>query len=276
MIVLQGIPLAERTLGELLPDTLTSSNCITIDKGKEVWDVAGMLVQYLESVTDSVVVKDGREPVGIVGGKEIISHLLKNSTPELFYEKRVEEIMEPRFVTITKRTKYKEMMSDWKRNGRAYAIISNGEGSHSAISAKKILEIGMRCKTDISVQDLSKKQNITFKKNDTFRSVISSMSNNKTRKILLENSDRYLNDRLIIERVTEKMSYLRGDDDFLNNFVNVEKLAEAKVISENLKIHEISDMMYNMEHPCIIYKDWIITPWDICNALSSPEITEYD
>ena len=67
----QNILISERTLGELLPDTLTYSLCIHIDKGTEVWVVAGMLVQYLESATDSVMVRDGdRNPIGIIGGKE--------------------------------------------------------------------------------------------------------------------------------------------------------------------------------------------------------------
>ncbi len=270
----QDVSLAERTLGELLPDTLRSSNCVHINKGKEIWDVAGMLVQYLESVTDSVVVKDGRELVGIVGGKEIIRHLLKNSTPKLFYERRVEEIMDPRIITVLEKTKYGDLMDDWRKNERAYAVISNNAGFYSAISARKILEFGMRCETNMSISDLSKKQHVTFKKNDTFRSVINSMVDNKTRKVLLENSNKYVNDRLIIEEITQKMSYLRGEEDFLDNVVNME-LEEAKIISENLKINKVSVIMHDMEHPCVIYKDWIVTPHDVCNALLSPEITEY-
>jgi predicted transcriptional regulator len=183
--------------------------------------------------------------------------------------------MESILVTVTEKTKYKDLIDYWNKNGRAYAVISNETTHYSAISARKILEIGMRCKTDITIRDLPKKPHITFKKNDTIRSVINSMIDNKTRKILLENSNRYLNDRLIIESVTEKMSYLRGDDNFLNNIVNVDKLGEAKVISENLKINEVSDLMYHMEHPYVIYKDWIITPWDVCSILTSPKITEY-
>lgn len=270
----QDVSIAERTLGELLPHALTSSICIHIDKGKKVLDVAGMLVQYLESVTDSVLVKDGKELVGIVGGKETIQHLLKNSTPRLFYEKRVEEIMYPHIVTVSENTKYKDLMNHWKKNERAYAIISNDDGFYSAISARTILEIGMRCRTDISVSDLPKKQHVTFKKNDTFRSVINSMVDNKTRNILSENSNKYINDRLIIENATQKMSYLREEEDFLDNVVNVE-LEEVTIISENLKINEVSAMMHDMEHPYVMYEDWIVTPWDICNALLSPEITEY-
>jgi len=269
------LPIAERTLGELLPDTLTYSLCIHIDKGTEVWVVAGMLVQYLESVTDSVMVREGEKPVGTIGGKEIMENLLKTPSSGLFFGTNVEDIMEPNPVTVTKDTKYKDLMKYWKERSRAYAVIANEWGFYSAISSKKILEIGMRCKTNLSIMDLPKKIPITFKKDDTLGAIIDSMFKNKTRKILLENSNKYLNDRIIIETITEKMKYLKETDDFLNMPARIIELEEARVIFDDLRINEVSAMMYDMEHPYVIYKDWIVTPWDICNVLLDKEITKY-
>ena len=272
----QSIPIAERTLGELFPERLTWSLCIHIDKGKEVWVVTGMLVQYLESATDSVMVRDeDHNPIGTIGGKEIMENLLKNPTSSLFYGTKVEDIMEPNPVRVSKETKYKDLMNFWKERGRAYAVIPNEWGFYSAISAQKILEIGMKCKSNLAISDLPKKQPITFKKGDTFGSVINSMFENKARKALLEGSNKYLSDRLIIEAISEKMKHLKETDDFLNEPVDIIDLEEAKVIADNLKISEISKMMYDMAHPFVIYKDWLVTPWDICNVLLSPEITEY-
>ena len=271
-----GIPISERTLDELLPDTLTYSLCIHIDKGAEVWVVTGMLVQYLESATDSVMIRDeDHTPIGVIGGKEIMENVLKNPTSSLFYGTKVEDIMEANPIQVFKDTKYKDLMNFWKERGRAYAIISNEWGFYSAISAKKILEIGMRCKTKMSITDLPKKQHITFRKGATFRSVINSMFENKTRKLLLENSNKYLNDRLIIETISEKMKHLKEINDFLNESVDIVELEEVKVIFDDLTINEVCAMMYDMDHPYVIYKDWIVTPWDICNVLLSPEITEY-
>jgi predicted transcriptional regulator len=260
----QDLPIAERTLGELLPDTLTYSLCIHIDKGTEVWVVAGMLAQYLESATDSVIVRDGETPVGTIGGKEIMENLLKNPSSGLFFGTNVEDIMESNPIIVTKDTKYKDLMKYWKERNRAYAIIANEWGFYSAISAKKILEIGMRCKTNLSIWDLPKKIPITFKKDDTLGAIINSMFKNKTRKILLENSNKYLNDRIIIETITEKMKYLKETDDFLNMPASIIELEEARVIFDDLDINEVSAMMYDMEHPYVIYKNWIVTPWGLC------------
>jgi len=267
--------LANRTLRELLSETLTYSLCIHIKKGKEVWVVAGMLAQYLESATDSVLVLDSGKPIGVIGGKEIMENLLKNPTSSLFYGTKVKDIMAQNPLIITDDTKYKDLMEQWKKRGRAYAVIANEWGFYSAISAKKILEIGMRCKTNLSISDLPKKSLVTFKKDDTMGSIIKSMFENKTRKILLENSNKYINDRMIIETITEKMSYLKEMDYFLNIPANIIELEEARIILDDLKINEISAMMYDMEHPYVIYKNWTVTPWDICNVLLSESITEY-
>jgi predicted transcriptional regulator len=269
------VALADRTLRELLPETLTYSLCIHIEKGKEVWVVAGMLAQYLESATDSVLVVDAGKPVGVIGGKEIMENLLENPTSSLFYGTKVEDIMEVNPLIITDDTKYRDLMKHWQQRGRAYAIIANEWGHYSAISAKKILEIGMRCKTNLSISDLPKKSLITFKKDDVMGSIIKSMFENKTRKILLENSNKYLNDRIIVETITEKMSHLKEMDYFLNIPANIIELEEARVIFDDLKINEVSAMMYDMEHPYVIYKDWTVTPWDICNILLSKSITDY-
>ncbi len=273
----QDIPIAERTLGELLPERLTWSLCIHIDKGTEVWVVTGMLVQYLESATDSIIVRDkDQNPIGTIGGKEIMENLLKNPTSSLFYGTKVEDIMEPHPVMVSKDTRYKDLMNFWKGRGRAYAVIPNDWGFYSAISAQKILEIGKKCKTNLTIEDLPKKKLVTFKKGDTFGDIINSMFDNKARKILLEGSNKYLSDRLIIEAISEKMKHLKETDDFLHEPVDIVELEEAKVIECNLKINEIASMMYDMAHPFIIYKDWLVTPWDICKILLSPEITEYE
>ena len=272
----QELPIAERTLGELLPKRLTWTLCIHIDKGKEVWVIAGMLVQYLESATDSVIVRDKKEnPIGTIGGKEIMENLLKNPTSGLFFGTKVEDIMEPNPVVVTKDTKYKDLMDFWKERGRAYSIVANDWGFYSAVSAQKIIEIGKKCITELSIEDMPKKKLVTFKKDDTFGDVINSMFANRARKLFLDGTNNYLSDRLTIETITEKMKFLKETDDFLNETVENVKLEEAKVISDNLKINEVSSKMYDMAHPCIRYKDWLVTPLDICKILLSPEITEY-
>ncbi|KEQ57073.1 hypothetical protein AAA799E16_01299 [Marine Group I thaumarchaeote SCGC AAA799-E16] len=270
------IPISDRALGDLLPERITWTLCIHIQKDKEVWVIAGMLSQYLESVTDSIIVRDTNEkPIGTIGGKEIMKSLLENPTSSLFHGTRVDQIMESNPIVVSKETKFKELMELWNERTRAYAIIPNEWGFFSAISAQKILEIGKRCRTELRIENIPKKKLLTFRKGETFGKIINQMFENKSRKIFLEGTTKYLSDRLIIETITEKMKCLKETDDFLNETVDNVGLEEAKVISENLRINEISSIMHDMAHPCVIYKGWIVTPWDICKILLSEKITQY-
>jgi hypothetical protein len=54
------------------------------------------------------------------------------------------------------------------------------------------------------------------------------------------------------------------------------KIEEVNVVSENLSIPEVSKIMYEMEHPCVMFGEKIITPWDICLVLLSKKLTDYN
>ena len=133
----------------------------------------------------------------------------------------------------------------------------------------------MRCKTSLSILDLPKKPIVAFKPDDSLEVIIGSMFENKTRKILLEGSNKYISDRIIIETISEELGNLKDMDNFLDMTVNTIKLEETRTVFDNLKINEVSAMMYDMEHPYVRYKDILVTPWDICNQLLSDEITQY-
>jgi hypothetical protein len=117
------------------------------------------------------------------------------------------------------------------------------------------------CKTNLSILDIPKKPDVTYKPDEPLGKIINSMFENKTRKILLENSYKYIDDRIIIEAISEKMKYLKDIDNFLDIPANTIAPEETRVIFSDLKINEVSAMMYDMEHPYVSYKDWIVTPW---------------
>ncbi|KAG2478367.1 MAG: hypothetical protein NPMRTH1_570015 [Nitrosopumilales archaeon] len=265
---------SERTLEYLLSDSLTSSLCVNIDKGTETWVVAGMLVQYLDSFTDSVVVRDNMTPIGLIGGKEIIEGILENPTNS-FFNRKVEEIMNSKIVKISKYHTLEELLYRWMQTRRAFAVIDNELFDYSAISAKKLLGIGKRCKTEIAISDIPKKTVVTFTKDQTVGDVINSMLKNKTRKLLLEGSNQYINDRLIIEKISEDLKYLKYVRNFLDSPMTTFNLAEAKVVSENLTLPELSKIMLDMAHPYVIYQNQVVSPWDICLMLLSKDLKDY-
>ena len=166
-----------------------------------------MLVQQLESFTDSVVVRENDKPIGIVGGKDIIVPLVDNPSSSLFYETKVEDVMETRFLTVTKKSKLEEVINYWKETRRAFAAVPNEFSDYSALSAKKMLEVGTKVKTEISISQLPKKKIGTFDEKNTIGDVLNSMLEINARRLFLADSNRFINDRIILQKITDELKH---------------------------------------------------------------------
>lgn len=262
------------TLETLLGDSLTSSLCVNVERNTPTWVATGMLVQQLESFTDSVVVRENNKPIGIVGGKDIIIRLAKEPNSSLFYNTAVEDIMEKNFPLISKDSTLRELVNFWQKSGRAFATITNEFADYSALSAKKMLEIAKKCITDLAIVDLPQKKLRTFSIDNTIGDVIYSMLDNNIRRLMLENSSKFINDRIILQKITDDLKCLKEIENFLDLPVSDFSLEHAKEIPSETKIPELATIMLQMEHPCVISDSKIITPWDICLVLLSEKITE--
>jgi CBS domain-containing protein len=258
--------ISNHPLSELLPNSLTTTPCVNVRKNAKVRVVTGMLVQYLETFTDSVVVRDGTKPIGVVGGREIIRGVYKTPSSDFFEMNLVEDIMDNRLNVVTPNSSIKELISLWKDVGRAFTLINVGNDDYSVVSVKKLLEIGINSKSEFHISKIPKKKIVTFDKDATFGDVMKLMLEKKSRKILLEGTNQFINDRIIIETI-EKFDYLLGKNNFLDIPVSIITLEEAKVTSEDLSLSDISKIMYEMSHPLVIHEDRVISPWDICMIL---------
>ncbi|QLH06935.1 CBS domain-containing protein [Nitrosopumilus ureiphilus] len=268
--------LSELTLEELFPDTLTGTNCVFVDKEREVWIATEMCAQHLESTIDALVVQDNGKPIGIVGGYDILDHLRKNPTRDSQYQHETKEIMFKDVPQVSKQTKFKDLMDTWKNSRRAFAIIPNKSGSYSPISARKMLEVGKRYKTDLTISSMPKKKIITFQGDEPLRDIIDLMFNNKTRKLLLGNSNQFISDRTILEGLSRITKFQKDVENFLDVPINKFTFDHIKVITEDIPFDKLCTVMDRMEHPYVCYKDIVVSPWDICLTLSSEGIQKSD
>jgi len=273
----ENVAVNERMLVDLLPYSLTSTPCVSIISENKVWVAASMLVHHLESFTDSLVVTDkNHNPIGQIGGKEIIEGVLKNPSSDFFDSTRVADIMNLNLVNVSETTTLKELLNRWMKTRRAFSMIPNYWQGYSAISARKLLEVAMGCRTDMRISNMPKKNIVTFNFDDSIKNIMESMLENKTRKLVFKNTPSFVSDRILIQQIARDLDYLRNVDNFLEmKFESPFKLADAKVVSEDLTIPEVAKLMYGMFHPYVFYKDQVISPWDICLELLSDELTEY-
>lgn len=272
--------ISESTLGELFPKTLTDTSCIYIEKDREVWIATEMCAQYIESNVDSIVVRENGKALGIVGGYDILDHLRKNPTREFQYHHKVEEVMFKELPQIEKNIKLKDLIDIWKDSRRAFAVIPKESGGYSPISARKMLELGTRCKTDISASSMPKKRIVTFSQDDSLGKVIELMFEHKTRKLLLENSKQFISDRIILGHISHVIKFEKETDNFLDIPIKNLYLDYVNDLKEDLKFNKLCSIMDKMGHPFVIYNDTLISPWDVCLTLlsedmSTPLATEY-
>jgi hypothetical protein len=264
----------ELTLEGLFPGNLTDTVCINIDAERQVWVATLMCAEYLDSFIDSIVVRDDDfKPVGIVGGFELLDHIRKSPTREFQYHTRVEEIMFKDLPQIEKKTRFSDLMQIWKKSRRAFAILFNEFGDCSTISARKLLEVGAKCKTDISISSMPRKRIVTFRKDASLGEILDLMYENKTRKLLLEGSNEFISDRLILGEISKMLRFQTDIDYFLEIPANQFRLEEAEEITEDLKFNQVCSTMVKMDHPFVVYKDTVFTPWDVCLTLLSEDLT---
>lgn len=269
----ESVPIYNQTLKYLLPLSLSSTPAVSIRKENKMWTATCMLMHYLESFTDSLVVTEGDEkPIGVIGGKEVIENIFENPSSDFFDKTTVEQVMDKNLIIISEKIKLVELLEKWKQTRRAFSIIPNSLGGYSAISGRKLLEIGANCITDVTISELSKREIITFNRNDTMKDIISLMLQNNTRRLVLKNTNMFISDRLIIQTIAQKFDFFRNVKLLDLRIAESFNLEEAKEISTDINLAEISKIMSVMVHPCIIFQDRVITSWDICAALQSDRI----
>lgn len=274
MVVSNGESISELTLDRLLSTSLTDTPCVYLNQEGEVWVATEMCVQYLESSIDSIVIRnDDLTPVGIIGGYDLLNHIRKTPTRDFQYQNKVKEIMFEDLPIVEKETRFKDLMERWKLSRRAFAITPNSFQGYSPISARKMLDVAIRCQSDITISSMPKKSIVTFSLDDSLGKVIDLMFEHNTRKLMLEYSNQFISDRIILEEISKMLKFQPDVDNFLDIPVSQIELEQVNVLKEDVTLNQLALMLYKMDHPYVIYKDIAVSPWDICLTLLSDDVT---
>jgi hypothetical protein len=178
------------------------------------------------------------------------------------------------FPQVDKKTKLIDLVEIWKKSRRAFGVILNEFGDCSTVSARKIIKVGAKCKSDISISSMQKKKIVTFKLDDSLGKVLNLMYENKSRKLMLDNTNQYISDRLILGEISNTLRFQDDIDNFLDVPASRFKLENAEVITEDLKFEELCSMMEKMDYPYVVFHGTVVTPWDVCLTLLSEDLTE--
>lgn len=266
---LEKLSISKYALQDLLPNSLLSSPAVSVTEKDLVMEATNLLPHHLETFTDSLMVTRNEKPIGIIGGIEILDGVLRNPHVNFFEKTLIEEIMSKKLIILNKDTTLGKLLNHWMQTHRAFAIIPNLYHGYSIISARKLLEIGMRRKTKLRITEISKKKIITFRKDQKVREIITSMFKNKTRKLILKGTSEFISDRIIIQKIARDLNCLRDVDNFLDMKTDIFQLDRAKEVSEQLTLEEACRELYEMQSPYLLLKDRVVTPWDVIMSFSS-------
>ncbi len=131
-----------------------------------------------------------------------------------------------------------------------------------------MLELGKRIQSDISVSSLPKKKILTFSQDDSLGKVINLMFENNARKLLLENSNQFISDRIILGHISQLNKFEKEVENYFDIPIKDLPLDYVHELKEDVKFDRLCYIMDKMDHPFVIYNDNPISPWDICLTLS--------
>lgn len=258
-------------LKDVLPYSLCGTPVASISKQDRVWTATAMLRFFLESLTDQLVVMDNKSPCGLVGGYDIISNVLKNPSFDLFENETVGKIMHEEFLLVSESTKVSELLQKWRQSKRAFSIIHQ-DSRFFAVSIRTILGVYPFLDTDLTTHDIPKKKTVHYSKDQSVKEILNLMLQNKTRRLVLEGTQSYISDRIIIEKISTNLNYLYGINDFLDMSCSIFQPAHAKIIPSHIPIQKLCETLYTTDHPYVIKDDQVFSPFDIIGILERDNV----
>ena len=263
----------EQSIADLFSENLSDTACVFIDHDRDVWLATEMCAEYTESSVDQIVVLDKNNIVGTVGGYDLLAYIRRNPTRKFQYESKVENVMFTPVPIIDKSLKFRDLMEKWKHSRRAFSIFRVGFDSNwFSISARKVLQVGLKVPTNFSTLSIQKNRIVTFNTNDTIGNILDLMYKNMTRKLLLENSNQFISDRILLGEISRILKFEENVEDILDFPISHTRLEYVTSVKKDLKLSEVCSILNKSDHPYLMYKDTVVTPWDICLVLSSEDL----
>ncbi|MDE1877895.1 MAG: CBS domain-containing protein [Thaumarchaeota archaeon] len=262
-----GKDLNHCTIEEILPHLLICSSMATIESKEKVWVATSMLVRFLATHTNNLVVMENDTPVGMVGSREVLQGLYSNPNHAFFSEQAVNNIMNRDLEMVSAKMRVYDLLKRMNDIRRDFALVQTTDGEFSTISARRLLEVGILCDTRIKVADIPSKKVVTFQKEDSIGFLIGEMLRNNTDVVILEKTPLFVTPQMIFEKISE-LNYLEDVDDFLDSKASILNLKNGRIISDNITVPEMCKIMLGMKNAFVMTQNNVLTPWDVITTLA--------
>jgi hypothetical protein len=262
-----GKDLNHCTIEEILPHLLVYSSMATIESKEKMWVATSMLVRFLASHTNNLVVMESDIPIGVIGSREVLQGVYANPSHSFFSERIVHDVMSRDLDISSSKMRSDDLLKNMNCIGRDFALVQTTDGEFSTISARHLLEVGILCDTRIKVSDIPSKKVTTVQKEDSVGFLIDTMLRNNTDVVILEHTPLFVTSQILFEKILE-LNYLDGIDGFLDSKVSTMNLKTGSIISDNITVPEMCKIMLSMKNAFVMTQNNVLTPWDLITALT--------
>jgi predicted transcriptional regulator len=258
--------LQDCTIEEIVPHLLINSSIATIESREKMWVATSMLIRFLTSHTNNLVVMESGKPVGMIGSKEILSGVYSDPSHHFFSEEEVFRMMNRNMDSVYPNTRVYDLLKKMGNTGRDFALVQTMNKEFSTISAKRLLEVGILCDTSVKASDIPAKKVVTFQRDDNIGILIQKMLEYNTDVIILEHTPLFVTSQTILEKISE-LNYLDNIHNFLDLKANTLSLKTGHIVSDNITIPKMCRIMLGMKNAFVMTQNNVLTPWDLVTAL---------
>lgn len=263
----RDIPLTDCSVNDCIPYALRHVPVAFCKDDERVWYATDLLNRYLESHTDCILVTHEGRFSGILDGREWVANFLKFPTREFFLKSSGDIMSKESILQTEPNTKMSKVIETWKNLRRAVAVIYNHDSSLSPVSLRAVLGIIAISKTETRISEIKSKNAVVVNRDEPMKNILLRMLQKKVRRVIVEGTQNYTSDRLIIEHVVNDLHFLKNTEDVLENSLEDHNFARMVEIDKDIPLSELCKTLGALKHPCVTYHGNIITPWDIVETI---------
>ena len=252
----------ERPISDVVPH-IFKRPVLSVSPADSLLQAGTFLAIGPQIYVDGLVVLDGQKPVGRMGGQHIIQYILQHQ--DGWFQSTASQIMSHAVSVVEAASPLSVALDIFGRTKFAFAPITVDSRVATSLSLRDVLRL-VAGKLNTPVGELASKL-ISVKSNTSIENALELMVEKGIRNLAVSNDNdtRIINDRKILEfllsyegrRVMASPRKLDG--------VNVDLLdtLAAKHVRKNTPAGIAAEFLSNVDTPCLICEDSIVTPWDI-------------
>lgn len=213
---------------------------------------------------DGLVVLDGQKPVGRLGGQHIIQHILQHQ--DGWFQSTASQIMSHATSVVDATDLLNVALDIFDKTRFAFVPITINGRVVTSLSMRDVLRL-VAGRLNTQVGELSSRL-ISVKGNISIKKALELMLERSIRNLAVRNESgtiRIVNDRKILEFLLsyEGRRLVSGPMGLDAVGIDLLDLLAPKHVKQNMPAGIAAEFLSDVNTPCLICEDSIITPWDI-------------